>query len=163
MIQPSIPEDTPRLVEIARGTGMFRAIEVEALVEVLDDYHALEPGHSHQACTLRDHGEPIGLVYYAAAAMTDRTWYLWWIIVAKARQGQGLGAALLRFAEEDIRARGGRLLLIETSSLPLYEPTRAFYLRQGYDQPCAIPDYYADGDGMVVFAKRLAPREGDPT
>ena len=159
MIQPSTPEDTPQLVEIARGTGMFRAIELQALLEVLDDYHALAPGHAHRAFTLRKDDEPAGLVYYAPAAMTDRTWYLWWIIVAKPWQGKGLGTALLRAAEDDIRARGGRLLLIETSSLPLYEPTRAFYLGQGYDQPCTIPDYYTDGDDLVVFARRLAPRE----
>jgi GNAT superfamily N-acetyltransferase len=160
MIRPSTPKDTPSLVEIARGTGMFRAIELEALLEVLDDFHALEPGHAHKAYTLSMDDEPVGLVYYAPAAMTDRTWYLWWIIVAKPLQGQGFGASLLRFAEEDVRAQGGRLLLVETSSIALYEPTRAFYLAQRYDQPCMIPDYYADGDGMVVFAKRLAPREG---
>lgn len=163
MIRPCTPEDTPRLVEIARSTGMFRAIELEALLEVLDDYHALEAGHAHQACTLRKEEEPVGLVYYAPAAMTDRTWYLWWIIVAKPLQGKGHGTTLLRSAEDDIRARGGRLLLVETSSLPLYEPTRAFYLAQGYDQPCTIPDYYADGDDLVVFAKRLAPRGDDGT
>lgn len=57
-------------------------------------------------------------------------------------------------------ARGGRLLLIETSSLPHYEPTRRFYLKHGYERSCAIADYYADGDDLVVFRKRLHPRAG---
>jgi hypothetical protein len=62
----------------------------------------------------------------------------------------------LRHAEEDIRRQHGRLLLIETSSLPHYELTRHFYLKHGYEQGCVLRDYYADGDDMVVFRKRLA-------
>ena len=31
--------------------------------------------------------------------MTDRTWYLYWIAVAKEAQSLGLGAAMLRVAE----------------------------------------------------------------
>src|SRR5207247_4454148 len=100
-------------------------------------------------------GRQIGFAYYAPAAMTDRTWYLYWIAVEKTIQVQGIGTALLRAAEEDIRRHQGRLLLIETSSLPHYEPTRRFYLKHGYDQAAVLGDYYADGDDMVVFRKRL--------
>jgi ribosomal protein S18 acetylase RimI-like enzyme len=66
--------------------------------------------------------------------MTDRTWYLYWIAVAKEGQSRGLGAEMLRAVEADIRRRDGRLFLIETSSLPHYEPTRRFYLAKGYEQ-----------------------------
>ena len=49
----------------------------------------------------------------------------------------------------------GRLLVIETSSLPAYELTRRFYLKQGYDQAAVLRDFYADGDSIVYFTKRL--------
>ena len=34
MIRPTTPDDTPALVEIARGTGVFKPAEVVALREV---------------------------------------------------------------------------------------------------------------------------------
>ena len=131
MIRPTVPDDTPALLEIARGTGVFKPIEIVALHEVLDDYHAREHANGHRAVTSERDGRPVGFAYYAPAAMTDRTWYLYWIAVAKEAQSRGLGAAMLRVAEADIRRRDGRLFLIETSSLPHYEPTRRFYLEQG--------------------------------
>ena len=39
--------------------------------------------------------------------------------------------------------------------VPRYEPTRAFYKKRGYAIVSHVPDYYADGDGLVVFCKRL--------
>jgi ribosomal protein S18 acetylase RimI-like enzyme len=45
--------------------------------------------------------------------------------------------------------------LIETSSLPHYGLTRKFYLKHGYEQTAILKDYYADGDDMVVFRKRM--------
>jgi ribosomal protein S18 acetylase RimI-like enzyme len=87
--------------------------------------------------------------------MTDRTWYLWWIAVDSTAQGRGLGSKLLAFVEADIRERNGRLLLVETATLPDYEPTRRFYIKHGYTLAATIQDYYADGDGMALFGKRL--------
>ena len=87
--------------------------------------------------------------------MTDRTWYLYWIAVRKQLQARGIGAALLRHAEEEMRQAAGRLLLIETSSLPHYELTRRFYLKHAYEITAVLRDYYSDGDDMVVFRKRL--------
>jgi hypothetical protein len=49
------------------------------------------------------------------------------------------------------------MLLIETCSLPHYEPTCRFYRNCGYEHLATIPNFYADGDDMFVFSKRLAP------
>ena len=155
MIHPTKPEETPRLIEIAEGTNVFKPMEIQALREVLDDYHEYSHGHGHHSVTFSEQGKPIGFAYYAPAAMTDRTWYLYWIAVSKQTQARGVGSKLLRHVEEDIRREHGRQLLIETSSMPHYELTRRFYLKHGYEQVCALPDYYADGDDMVVFRKRL--------
>jgi GNAT superfamily N-acetyltransferase len=155
MIRPTVPEETPRLLELARGTDVFKPIEIVALREVLDDYHAFNHQHGHHSVSFERDGRVVGFAYYALAAMTDRTWYLYWIAVEKTGQARGTGSALLRFIEDDIRRRGGRLLLIETSSLPHYDPTRRFYLKHGYERSCVLADYYADGDDLVVFRKRL--------
>jgi ribosomal protein S18 acetylase RimI-like enzyme len=156
MIRPTVPADTPTLVQLAADTGFFKPHEVEALKEVLDDFHAYNHGHGHRCVTREDHGKAVGFAYYAPAAMTDRTWYLYWIAVSKAIQAKGIGRGLLQHAEAEIKSLGGRVLFIETSSLPLYELTRKFYLKNGYDQEATLRDYYADGDGMVVFRKKLS-------
>jgi hypothetical protein len=61
----------------------------------------------------------------------------------------------LRHAEEEVSRQRGRMLLIETSSLPHYEPTRRFYLKHGYEQAAVLRDFYAEGDDMVIFCKRF--------
>jgi GNAT superfamily N-acetyltransferase len=160
MIRPTDPGDTPDLIAIARGTEVFKPLELVALGEVLDDYHAEEQAHGHRSLTFEQDGRPIGFAYYAPASMADRAWYLYWIAVAKSTHARGIGSQLLRAAEEEIRNLGGRLLLIETSSLPHYEPTRRFYLKHGYEVACRLADFYADGDDLVVFSKRFLPREG---
>jgi ribosomal protein S18 acetylase RimI-like enzyme len=156
MIRPTTPADTDALVAIAASTGVFKPIELEALREVLDDYHAENRALGHIAVTLELHGKPAGFAYYAPAAMTDRTWYLYWIAVDKNVHAKGLGTRLLHRAEEDVRAAGGRVFFIETSSLPHYDLTRKFYLKHGYETAAVLRDYYADGDDMVVFRKKIA-------
>ncbi len=157
MLRPAAPADTDALVALTVGTGFFKPLEVEALREVLDDYHGGNADLGHRCFVWDEGGVLLGYVYHAPAAMTDRTWYVYWIAVDAATQGKGLGGKLLAFAERDAAEQGGRLLLIETSSTPHYEPTRHFYRKYRYDQPATIPDFYADGDGMVVFSKRLLP------
>ena len=157
MIRPTTPEDSPVLIELARGTDVFKPIEIVALGEVLDDYHAEEQARGHVAVTYERDGRVLGFAYYAPSSMADRAWYLYWIAVTAAVQARGIGGELLGHAEADIRARDGRLFLIETSSLPHYDPTRRFYLKHGYEVGAVLRDFYADGDDLVIFRKRLAP------
>ena len=42
--------------------------------------------------------------------------------------------------------------------MPHYELTRRFYLKHGYEQHATIRDFYAEGDAMVIFRKRLGER-----
>jgi ribosomal protein S18 acetylase RimI-like enzyme len=156
MIRPATPADTPHLLKLTEQTGVFKPHEVEALNEVLSDYHAGAHAGGHTAVTFEQNGKILGYAYYAPAAMTDRTWYLYWIAVTRDTQAKGIGGKLLRHAEDDIRAKNGRILFIETSSLPHYDLTRRFYKKHGYEVTSELRDYYSDGDNMVVFRKRLA-------
>jgi len=155
MIRSATPADTPRLLELTQSTGVFKSHEIQALDEVLGDYFAQNHKENHVAVICEEADRVAGYAYYAPAAMTDRTWYLYWIAVQPGHQARGIGARLLKYAEEDIRERKGRILFIETSSLPHYEKTRRFYLKNGYEVTGTLRDYYSDGDDMVVFRKRL--------
>lgn len=164
MLRPATPVDTPALVALGTATGLFQPLEAEALLgQTLDDLHAgrLAEGHLAWLSTDDPAGAPSGWVYFSPEAKADQVWQLWWIGVAPARQGRGIGDELLRFVEDHVRAAGGRLLLIETSSLPALERTRHFYAKRGYTACGRVPDYYGDGDDKVIYAKRMAPRGSD--
>lgn len=158
MLRPAIPADTPVLVDLAVATGLFLPDEAGFLRGVLDDLHAGRSGVDHQVQVWADDttSPPVGVVYFGPNDMTDRTWDLLWIAVAPDRQGRGIGGELIRFAEAHIRAADGRLLVVDTSSLSRFGATHAFYRGHGYTEVARIPDFYADGDSKVIFAKRIS-------
>ena len=39
MIRPTVPDDTPTLLTLAKETGVFKPMEIQALQDVLVDYH----------------------------------------------------------------------------------------------------------------------------
>ena len=44
---------------------------------------------------------------------------------------------------------------VETSSRDDYAPTRAFYLACGYQIVAELPDFYAPGDGKLIYLRVL--------
>jgi GNAT superfamily N-acetyltransferase len=155
MIRPTAPDETEFLVSMAAGTGVFKPLEHDTLRELLGDYHAGEGTDGHRAVSIEDDGRVLGFAYFAPTPMTEATWHLYWIVVDKSVQARGIGAKLMRFVEAEVKAAGGRVLLIETSALPAYELTRKFYLKLAYQQEATVRDFYADGDHQVIFRKRL--------
>jgi GNAT superfamily N-acetyltransferase len=159
MLRSSLPNETSALVDLAIATGLFAPGEADSLLRaVLDDLHTgkLNDGHVVQVWADPEGGAPVGWAYFAINDKTNGVWDLWWIGVAPLRQGQGVGDTLLSAVEHHVRDAGGRLLLIETSSLPALARTRKFYAKRGY-VPCGrVPDFYADGDDKVIFAKRMS-------
>jgi GNAT superfamily N-acetyltransferase len=157
MIRPTTPLDVEPLVELTAATGYFRPVEIKALREVFDDYFREEQFAGHHCVTVEEGGEEggelLGFAYYAPASMTDRAWHLWWIVVGAQFHGKGLGSRLLQHVEENLRQRDARVLFIETSAQPRYEPTRRFYVKHGYEQHAVLRDFYTTGDDLVVFRK----------
>jgi ribosomal protein S18 acetylase RimI-like enzyme len=154
MIRPVTSDEAERLAELTEATAFFQPHEIEALHGVLEAYFEGDTGHACYAS--ETDGKIDGFVYLGEADMTDRTWYVWWIAVDPSTQGRGVGRELLQFAEDEARRHGGRVMFIETSGLPSYEPTWRFYLKNGYDKEAVLRDYYRDGDDLVIFRKRLS-------
>ena len=154
MIRATLEADTDELVRIAHGTKVFKPLELATLRELLGEYHT-GGCEGHHAITYEFDGRPVGFAYYAPTPMTAGTWHLYWIFVSKEIQARGLGAQMLLHVESQIAGASGRLLLIETSGLPSYIPTRKFYLKHGYEETGTIRDFYSDGDDQVIFRKRM--------
>jgi GNAT superfamily N-acetyltransferase len=141
---------------LADDTGIFKTGEAQDLLGgVLDAYYAglLEPGHEVFVATVAD--SICGWVYFSPSFKADGIWDLWWIGVAPSAQKKGIGSELLAFVENFVRDQNARLLIIETSSTLAFEPVRQFYVRKGYLNCGTIPDFYAEGDDKVTFAKKL--------
>lgn len=154
MIRPTTPDDTPTLIALADAIGLFQPNQLEELGEMLTDYFG---GNSEcDRFWIADDDEGlVGVAYCELEPMTDQTWNLQLIAVRPDRQGQGRGTALLRYVEQTLTAHGGRVLLVETSGLPSFERTRAFYHKCGYDQEAKIRDFYKAGEDKIVYRKAL--------
>ena len=145
---------------ILEATGFFREDEVGTALEVLDSYFA-HPEQDYTAVGAFTHsGELLGYVCYGPTPCTLGTWDVYWIAVAPRAQGKGVGTVLLEEVEGRLARQRARLVIIETSSQPIYEPTRRFYLRHGYPEVARVPDFYSEGDDRVIYAKRIPPLNG---
>ena len=152
MIRPTVPADTPTLLALAEGTGVFKPHEIVALREVLDDYHAANHGEGHSRVTAEEDGQVVGFAYYAPAAMTDRTWYLYWIAVRqdsrpRASAHDSCGTPRTRSAEIKAASCSSRRRRCRTTSR-----RGASTSSTSYEQTAVLRDFYADGDDMVCFA-----------
>jgi ribosomal protein S18 acetylase RimI-like enzyme len=155
MIQPAISEDSEAIIRLAVAAEMFAENETEELRQVLADYFSGDTDEGHVWVTDKQEGKLRGVAYYAPALMADRTWYLYMIAVRPDCQGQGYGTALLRHMENALQTNSQRLLLVETSGLPKYERSRAFYRKCGFEKEARIRDFYTAGDDKIVFRKVL--------
>lgn len=154
MIRPTTSNDTIALIALADAVGLFQPDQLEELGAMLVDYFDGDSDGDRFWITDDDNG-PVGVAYCESERMTDQTWNLQLIAIHPTRQGQGRGAALLRYVEQTLTARGGRVLLVETSGLPDFEGTRTFYAKCGYEEEARIRDFYSAGDDKVVFRKVL--------
>jgi hypothetical protein len=66
-----------------------------------------------------------------------------------------VGHALLTRVESEVRARRGRLLLVETSATSVYALARHLYEKSGYRCEAVIHNFYAPGDDLMVYAKNV--------
>jgi len=155
MIRPTYHADAAQIVDLARDTGVFKPMEIEVLHELLDIYLNYPQQEDYRFITFEQDGQVLGFACYGPTSMTDRTWDLYWIAVQKSTQARGIGGQLLGYVESEIRRRHGRLVMVETSSTPAYDLTRQFYLKHHYEQAAVIQDFYADGDSLVIFRKRV--------
>ena len=154
MIRAILPADTPALVALSGSSGLFKADELYAIQEMLDEYHATNAANGH-IITYEEDAELLGIAYFAPKVFTDRVWELLMIAVDASHHRQGIGSHLLLAVEEAVRTLNCRMLLIVTSDKSSFERTRLFYRKHRYTEVAHIPDYFTDGDGKASFIKRV--------
>jgi len=157
-IRPIELHDRSRIDEIVVSSGKFNQEEIAVALELVDE--VLEKGEKsgYIIAVLEDgkeHPALQGYACYGPTPLTQGVYDLYWIATDPAVQGKGLGRRLLEYVEQDIVKRGGRMLLIETSSQEAYGATIRFYKKAGYELVARIKNFYRIGDDKLVFAKEL--------
>ncbi len=147
-------------VEIVRkmveGTGFFNEEEIGIAAELVTE--RLEKGETsgYEFIFLEMDGRVCAYSCYGRIPLTQSSYDLYWIVTDAAFRNKGLGRMLLAVTEKDVAEQGGTAIYAETSSREQYLPTRKFYEHNGYALKARFEDYYADGDDLVFYVKRLA-------
>jgi len=156
MISAPRDKDGAQIHAITASTTIFNQEEVECVDELWEEYLSLGSERSgYYFLVEKEEEHVLGYACYGPRALTSGTYDLYWIAVDPSLHRGGVGRRLLVASEEAIRTLGGRLLVLETSGLPAYEPTRKFYLATGYTLEATLKDFYNAGDDLVVFTKHL--------
>lgn len=154
-IRPATPQDRLAIANILGGTGNFAPVEIAVALELVDAWLSKGEASEYYVHVLEDGTAVHGYVCFGPTPLTIGTFDLYWIAVDAAAQGKGYGQMLVRFAEDDVRGRRGRLLLIETSSQESYGGTQRFYERAGYEVLARVADFYKPGDDKIIFGKKV--------
>jgi len=155
-------EDVGRVRSLVASTGFFSAAEVDIAGELVTERltKGLRSGYHF---VLAERGA--GLVAYACYGPIDGaqdSFDLYWIAVSPDEQGKGLGTHVYARAEAAMRKAGAKRIYADTSSSDRYAATRGFYKRMGFAEQARLPDFYAPGDGKVIYVRALNPERPAP-
>jgi GNAT superfamily N-acetyltransferase len=150
-----IPSDPDTIENIVRSTGFFYEDEIPIARELAEEtlVRGIETGYQFLFADFD--GVTLGYAAYGHVDGTDGTYDLYWIAVQDSARARGIGKSLLEEVIKEIEKAKGRQLIAETSSLEKYEPTRAFYLKNGFVLQAAIPDFFRLGDSKLFYVYKL--------
>jgi ribosomal protein S18 acetylase RimI-like enzyme len=148
--------DRERIQSILNAVGNFNAIEIKIALELVD-IAISNPQCSDYLIFVLEDGQRVvkGYVCFGPTPLTDYTYDFYWMAVDPQCQGRGYGRELIGFVEQAVRERGGKILVLETSSMDSYQRTVRIYRQRGYEQVAQIKDFYRPGDDKVIFIKRF--------
>ena len=138
------------LVELVQAIPEFDDADRAVATELIDAALAGSPDYQ-----LLVDPEARGYLCYGPTPMTLGTFDLYWIAVHPRARRAGVARELLRHLDEALRERGARMVRVETNSNAVYEPTRAFYDRNGFREEARLRDFYKPGDDLVIYVRRL--------
>ena len=156
MLRSLLNKDKPYLERMLSGIKEFDQGDQSLALELIDTYLQYPDQKDYffiLACDEQD--KPVGYACYGPTPLTDRTFDLYWIAVTPEYAGHGLGTRILTEVEARIAEANGRMLVIETSSSPIYHLSRQFYIKNGYSLAETLKDFYMDGEDRVTYAKKF--------
>lgn len=110
---------------------------------------------SHRYWYVEETGKVIAALGVAENERENGGYHLDYFAVHKNFRQKGLGFSLLKKAEDFVKSRAGRYILIDTGDTKTFTPARKFYEKNGYEAVGHIPDYYEKGDGRIDYYKKF--------
>ena len=150
------PADREAVRHMLADCGAFTDTEVQVALRMVDD--GLNGDYVLPAIERCD--EVAAFACIGHAQLTDSAWYVYWICVRRAWQGDGLGRMLQAHIEDIVRAAGGDRIVLEASGREDNARVRRFYRAAGFAEVGRIPDFYRPGDDCVVYCKVLSGEGG---
>jgi acetoin utilization deacetylase AcuC-like enzyme/GNAT superfamily N-acetyltransferase len=151
-VQAADPERIRHLVTI---TGFFNPQEIEVAAELVQTRLDKGEAGGYFFLLAEQYGRLVGYTCYGPIACTQSSFDLFWIAVHPDFQRRGLGRRLIKDSETLIAKAGGQRIYVDTSQRTEYASTRAFYESCGYRQEGVLHDFYAPGDGKMIYCKVL--------
>lgn len=145
-IAPALQEEQEWIAQLLAGTDPWVTLGIgieKCRVAVRDPQHEIYVAQMNGVAVGAMIIHPKGL---AGAA------YLKSIAVAQPCRGQGVGAAMLHYAEQQYKSRSRHFFLCVSD---FNERARAFYTRQGYVPVGLLKDHIVEGKTEHLLVKRL--------
>jgi GNAT superfamily N-acetyltransferase len=149
------PEEFGAILDMTRRAAVFNEEEVDTVRELLDGYAASPEESGYYFLSCFSHDRLVGFACWGPRALSGNGYDLYWVCADPEVHGKGIGRALMRAMEDEVRARNGVWVVIETSDTDYYAPARRLYERCGYTLAMLLADFYHDGDGLCTYTKRL--------
>ena len=147
--------DILRIREIVESTKFFYDHEIEIAVELITERLNLGEETGYYFVFAEFDGVTVAYSCFGPIEMSKTSFDLYWIATHNEYRGKGIGKKLLDKTFRAARDMGCRIIIAETSGLPHYESTRAFYKSNEFELEASLKDFYTLGDDKLFYTKRI--------
>lgn len=156
-VRPLRARDRNRIQELINSAENFNQADRAVAMELIEDALLKQESSDYIVHVLEEEegGEITAYVCFGKTPLTASTYDFYWMVIDPAKQRRGFGRMLFQHVEEQVRSRGGKLLMCETSSLEGYDRVVRLYEKLGYEFVARIKDFYRDGDDKLIYKKTL--------
>ena len=156
------PRDRSLLAALLESLSAFTEEERAVALELIDHRLAHPSSDDYRFIlsffSAEGSAEPealAGYLCYGRTPMTQSTYDLYWIGTAPAHARSGVARGLLASLEGEIAREGGGLIRVETVSREGPGAAVHFYDAVGFGRTATVADFYAPGDDLIIFTKRI--------
>jgi len=156
-IRGYLPKDYDQVIELFRALPeLFTKRSINNIERDLKDCE-LDNSRNTIGCSVYCRKDNVlGAIIYCRDCAGDKVFELKWLAVKRENWYNGIGYRLMLHAENLLREKA-RLIIFYTSNTPIWDSTKKFFRKIGYQDVAVIPDFWDDGDDRVVFWKRVKP------
>ncbi|MCX6017588.1 MAG: GNAT family N-acetyltransferase [Chloroflexi bacterium] len=159
MVRSAAWADRSSIREVLLTSQIFGPSDAECVDEMFaETWMRPRPDGYNWLVATAPSGQIGGFACFGLESLTKNTWDLFWICLRPEMRGKGAGRLLINEAVRCATDVGGRIMVIYTSSNPAYAPARRLYESAGFVTSAQVPDYYIDGDNLLIYWRRLCPK-----